>query len=433
LNLVATSEITPAIRKWQTYCAYKDVGDWLTRIPVDWKSLRFKQVAQLMYGDSLPNDGREEGDIPVYGSNGVVGYHSQANTLAPALIVGRKGSYGKVNFSEHPAYAIDTTYYIDRRTTEADLRWLYYTVVVLALDAYSEDSAIPGLSRDYVYSRLLPVPSIDEQGAIAAFLDHETAKIDALVAKKGRLIELLQEKRAALITHAVTKGLDPNVPMKGSDIEWLGEIPAQWTVIRMRHACSDIFLGLTSRVDYVGDGGFPLVRAVNISDGILDFSETRYISEEQHRDLTKYHRPKLNDVLLSKSGSIGTAALVETAQEFSIYESIFALRGRPELLKPKFLLYLVRSDICQRQYSASSVGMGVGHLNMSDIVNVRVALPTLSEQCAIAEYLDRETGKIDKMVAKVEEAIERLKEYRTALITAAVTGKIDVRDAELRE
>jgi len=181
-------------------------------------------------------------------------------------------------------------------------------------------------------------------------------------------------------------------------------------------------------VDYVDVGGFPLVRALNIATGKLDFSEARHISEQQHRQLTKYRRARRNDVLLSKSGSIGTCALVDTDQEFSIYESIFALRASPTMLLPKHLLYLLRSEISQAQYVASLVGMGVGHLNMSDVTEVYVPLPPISEQAGIAAYLDAEAAKVDALVAKVREGIQRLKEYRKSIVTATVTGKIDVRE-----
>ena len=126
--------------------------------------------------------------------------------------------------------------------------------------------------------------------------------------------------------------------MKDSGIELLGEIPTHWDVKKLKNACKEIFLGLTSKVDYVenGNDGVPLVRALNIAGGKLDFSAVRCISKKQHKELTKYRRAQRNDILLSKSGSIGTVAIVDTDQEFSIYESIFALRGNPKYLIPPF-------------------------------------------------------------------------------------------------
>ncbi len=220
------TELTPTASlsgKWKSYPDYKDSGvGWLGKIPAHWNTVCLKYLARLNYGDSLPADVRQVGEVPVFGSNGPVGFHSQPNTLRPVLIIGRKGSFGKINYSDQPCFAIDTTYYIDARNSRSDLRWLFYALLLLKLDAISEDSAIPGLSRELAHYQRLPSISLPEQRTIAAFLDRETAKINALIEKKERLIELLQEKRAALISHAVTKGLDPTVPMKDSGVEWIG-------------------------------------------------------------------------------------------------------------------------------------------------------------------------------------------------------------------
>ena len=180
---------------YSPYPAYKTSGvAWLSDIPAHWEAMRLKFVARLLYGDSLAADDREDGEFAVFGSNGQVGTHTRANTLAPALIIGRKGSFGKVNYSAQPCFAIDTTFLVDRRSTKADVRWLFYVLPLLGLDTISQDSAVPGLSREFAYEQWLPVPPLPEQRAIAAYLDRETARLDALVAKNERLIELLQEK-----------------------------------------------------------------------------------------------------------------------------------------------------------------------------------------------------------------------------------------------
>ncbi|XOB97558.1 restriction endonuclease subunit S [Deinococcota bacterium DY0809b] len=197
------------VRTGKPYPAYKDSGvEWLGNVPEGWEVVRLKRIARLAYGDSLPADKRSEGGITVFGSNGPVGHHDQTNTLVPVIIVGRKGSFGKVQYSFYPVYAIDTTFYIDSRHTEVDLRWLYYMLTQLELDRISRDSAVPGLDREEVYAKPAPLPPLPEQRAIAEYLDRETKKVDATIEKTKKSIELWEELRATLIADVVTGKLD---------------------------------------------------------------------------------------------------------------------------------------------------------------------------------------------------------------------------------
>lgn len=209
-DLPPPDAIDPAPRpRYPPYPAYKHSGvPWLGEIPAGWEVINLKYLARFIYGESLPGNMREGGTIPVYGSNGIVDRHTIANTLAPCLIIGRKGSYGKVNYSNTPCFAIDTTFYIDSRSTNADIRWLYYSLPLLGLDSFSQDSTIPGLSREYAYNQKMPFPPPPEQRAIAAYLDQETAKLDTLIAKVQHGIALLREYRTALISAAVTGAID---------------------------------------------------------------------------------------------------------------------------------------------------------------------------------------------------------------------------------
>ena len=202
------------------YPDYKDSGvEWLGEVPAHWECAQLKHQVRMRYGEALASEIREEGEIEVFGSNGPVGSHSTANTKAPAIVVGRKGSYGKIVWAKNGGFVIDTAYAIDADTTNANLRWVYFALQPLSLDSLSQDTGVPGLAREKAYAIPIALPPIIEQQTIAAFLDRETAKIDALIAEQQRLIELLKEKRQAVISLAVTKGLDPDAPMKDSGIK----------------------------------------------------------------------------------------------------------------------------------------------------------------------------------------------------------------------
>jgi type I restriction enzyme S subunit len=158
-----------------------------------WALVQLRHIASLAYGSSLAEHDREDGPVQVYGSNGPIGTHSFANTRGPVIVVGRKGSFGKLQYCKDPVFAIDTTYFVDATKTQCDLRWLYYAMHSLRLDHLSEDVGVPGLSREHAYAQRLRLPPASSQRAIADYLDRETARIDRLVAAKRRMIELLEQ------------------------------------------------------------------------------------------------------------------------------------------------------------------------------------------------------------------------------------------------
>ncbi|HPO51756.1 MAG TPA: restriction endonuclease subunit S, partial [bacterium] len=191
------------------YPAYKDSGvPWLGKVPEHWEVRRLKNICRFVYGDALPNASRKDGSVPVYGSNGRVGFHSVPNAQAPCIVIGRKGSFGKVQYSDAPIFAIDTTFFVDGRFTSAHLRWLFFALGWLRLDEVSKDSAVPGLDRQDAYKRFLVVPPLPEQTAIVAYLDAQTARIDAAISATWREIELLREYRERLIADVVTGKVD---------------------------------------------------------------------------------------------------------------------------------------------------------------------------------------------------------------------------------
>ncbi len=198
---------------------------WLGDIPVNWQTRRLKYVTRFCYGNALPENKRISGETVAFGSNGPVGTSSISNTLAPAIIVGRKGSFGKVTYSERPAFAIDTTYFIDNRNTSNDLKWLYYLLQVIDLDKLSQDTGVPGLSRESAYQKVVPVPPFETQREIADALDLGTARIDQIIGRIEGVIRCLVEYQNRLISDVVTGKIDirESVANLPKDIEQLSD------------------------------------------------------------------------------------------------------------------------------------------------------------------------------------------------------------------
>ena len=415
-------------RRFRRYPEYKDSGvEWLGDIPAHWSALPIKRVCRLRYGESLAGDDRANGEVVVFGSNGPVGTHDSANAGAPCLIVGRKGSFGKVNYSADAVFAIDTTFVIDARYTQADLRWMYYTLQCARLDTISKDSAIPGLDREDAYARVIAMGPIHEQRAIAAFLDRETAKIDGLVARKERLIELLQEKHTALITRAVTRGLDPNVPTKDSGVEWLGEIPAHWHLRPLKRVSPEITVGVVVNPStYVRAEGVPFLYGSDIHEGHIVSDGARRMSEEDSKSLSKSCL-RARDLVCVRVGAPGVTAVVPPQLAGANCASVLIVR-RGDFFDSQWLCYAMNSRLVRYQVELVQYGAAQEQFNVAHAVAFFVPLAPRAEQRAITAFLDRETAKIDALIAKIRQAIHHLKEFRTALISAAVTGKIDVRE-----
>ncbi len=308
-------------------------------------------------------------------------------------------------------------------------RYLFYFLlsepVINIANSFAYGTKMPRVNWDQIANLPVPIASIAEQQAIANFLDRETAVIDTLITKKRELIKRLQEKRIALISHAVTKGLDPTAPMKDSGVEWLGEIPAHWMVKRLKFF-SEIVLGKMLTTEDKGRYFLkPYLRAKNLNWLIVDVNDVKemWFSE---RELVLY-RLKKDDLLVSEGGEVGRTCIWDNElDECYIQNSVNRVRLNPQN-QPRYFLYQLYVAGQKGHFNAIVNQVSIAHLTKEKLAEVAFANPPLIEQQAIANFLDQETSAIDTLIGKVKKAINRLKEYRTALISAAVTGKIDVR------
>jgi type I restriction enzyme, S subunit len=292
-----------------------------------------------------------------------------------------------------------------------------------------------GLPKSAIGDAWLPLPPVREQHAIADFLSAATAKIDRLVQGKGALIEKLREKRAALISQTVARGLPPDAAraaglsphpkLKRSGIDWIGNIPEHWEVAQLRRKWT--ILDCKHRTVQFVDDGIPVASIGAVQRFQVDLSNAKFTTEAEFLLMIEGgRRPRVGDIIYSRNATVGAAALVSFDERFCMGQDVCLIRSAQVI--DRYTLYLLKSSILAEQLEAVMIGSTFRRINVGEIKKFWVCVPPRSEQALIISFLDGETDRLDRMIAKVEEAIARLQEYRTALITAAVTGKIDLRE-----
>lgn len=445
-----------ADRRYRRYPAYKDSGvPWLGEIPATWSLKRLKRVAEFRGGGTPAKENVEfwRGDIPWVSPKDMKvsrvvetedritaqAVRESATKLVPAgsvLVVVRSGIL--IHSIPVAVAGCQVTLNQDLKavmpTSEVAADYLMYLISgmqrELLMEWKREGATVESLELDLIAATPMPLPPVREQRAIAAFLDRETTRIDELVAKKQRLIELLQEQRTALITRAVTKGLDPKVPMKDSGVEWLGEIPAHWQVKRLWHltpAQRRIMYGIVLPGPNVDDG-VPIVKGGDVSPQRLRLDR---LNRTTHEIESGYLRSRLRggDLVYAIRGSIGEVAIVPDELEGANLTQDAARISYTSATHGPWLVYALKSTAVFAQLEAGALGATIRGINIRDLKRASIAVPEIVEQRAIAHFLDRETERIDSLVAKVHEATDCLTELRSALITAAVTGGIDVQES----
>ena len=297
------------------------------------------------------------------------------------------------------------------------------------LNQYSISAAQPGLSVEIVGNLFIPFPPSVEQQTIATFLDRETAKIDTLIAEQETLLALLAEKRQATISHAVTKGLNPDAPMKDSGIPWLGEVPGHWEVTPFRY-CVDFMEGPGILATDFHDEGVPLLRVAGVQNHWASLEGCNYLDPEKVLVRWNHFRVQQGDLLISASASMGTVCEVGDEVVGSIpYTGIIRLRGIKGMMIKSFVRYVVVSSQFLTQIDLLKAGATIQHFGPTHLSQMLVARPSEKEQSEISRYLEAVLSRLDSLEAAAHSAIELLKERRSALIAAAVTGQIDVRGA----
>lgn len=404
------------------YPAYKHTGvEWLGPVPSHWEVLAIKRLASLQSGNGITAESiSDEGDYPVYGGNGIRGFTDAFTHDGVYPIIGRQGALcGNVNYSKGKFWASEHAV-VASPAHSLDARWLGETLRAMNLNQYSVSAAQPGLSVEVICNLLIPYPPHCEQQAIASFLNRETTKIDALIAEQQRLIELLQEKRQAVISHAVTKGMNPDAPMKDSGVEWLGQVPEHWGIGQSRRR-----FALRNERALEGDEQLTASQKYGIVRQ-ADFVEAegrRVVEVIKGAEILKH--VETGDFVISMRSFQGG---IEYSPYRGSISSAYVMLSPIKDVHPGFFRWLFKSSpYIQALQSTSNLVRDGQALRFSNFAQVDIPVIPLQEQIFIANFLDLQTAKIDAMIAEQQQLTELLQERRSALISSAVTGQIDVR------
>lgn len=419
------------------YPEYKDSGvEWLGEVPRHWEVKRLKHNLRLLTekterrsnpvalenieswsGRFLPTETEFEGEGIAF-EKGDILFGKLRPYLAKALLAETAGE------------AVGD-FHVMRPQAGVHARFAQYKILnrsfIDIVDGSTFGSKMPRASWEFVGSMALPTPPFLEQAAIATFLDHETAKIDALVAEQERLIELLKEKRQAVISHAVTKGLDPSVPMKDSGVEWLGEVPAHWEVSALKRHWS-VTDCKHETAEFVEEG-YPLASIREVQSRWVELEKAKRTTEHFYQLLIEGERnPQPGDLIFSRNATVGEVAQVHADHpQFAMGQDVVLLRRIEQQSSPDFLQLVLRSVVVVQQLALCMIGSTFKRINVEEIRSLVMAFPPPGEQKLIATRLLELTENFDELIAEGVLSIELLRERRTALISAAVTGQIDVR------
>ena len=412
--------------KYKRYDKYKETGvEWLKEIPVSWSILKFRFLYKSSMGSTiLASDLVNSGIIPVYSateSDKIFGYVNKSQVILnkdDLVIPARGNSIGNLMIvKEDVATSTQTTIYAKKLYNNInDVRFVFYYCKSLSNILFEyEVTAIPQITVSQVKNNLIAIPPLFEQKEITKYLDEKTSKIDLLLQKLGRQKELLVEKRSALINKAVTRGLNPDVKMKKTGIDWLSEVPKNWNIKKLKYSCKNLVdknnrLGLLPVIDLEHvvscEGRLSMNRKylpfVENSNGRLFF--------EKGCVLYGKLRPYLKKVIFANFGGY-------CSSEFFVLQTD-QVSG--------FLFYLCLSDIFNSLANSSAYGVKMPRTSWDIMGYLLFAFPEPFEQKQIANYLDKQTAKIDLLQSKTDRQIELLKEYRASLITSAVTGQIKI-------
>lgn len=438
------------IKCYEKYKQTKNI--WYPEVPSHWLLSKVKYVAKTIAGGTPSTDKSEywdNGDIPWLPSGklqncdittaekfiteeGLNNSSTKWIKSDTTLIALTGATCANIGFLRFQACANQSVVAIDEFPDKANSRFLFYMLISMRKQILTHQSggAQAGINDGNVKNLFLVVPPLNEQLKIAQYLDHQTVIIDQLIQQKERLIELLKEKRQAVINEAVTKGLNPNAKTKDSGIEWLGYINTDWKVKKIKH--TTFVKGRIGwqnlRADDFIDEGPHLVTGTDLDNGRINWEGCYRVDEERYL-ADPFIILEENDVLITKDGTIGKVALVRNKPEKATLNSgVFVTRPIKNDYLPEYFFWVLNSEVFSHFYDFNKSGSTIQHLYQNVFVEFSFAIPSMLEQERIVAYLNERSKYFEELTVNINNAILKIKEYRQSLISEVVTGKINVRD-----
>lgn len=429
---------------YPNYRNYKASGvEWLGEIPKDWKITKFRNLVSLYKGkapDELFDTQTTSNQVPYLSMDYLRGNTEDVKWVHPTsktklatnqdvLLLWDGSNAGEFILAKEGA--VSSTMALLNNTS---LNQEYFLHVCKTIEIDIKNATIgmgiPHVNGDYLKESLIPIPSMEEQTAIAAFLDRETTKIERLILEKQHLIDLLKEKRQANISHTVTKGLIPDAPMKDSGVEWLGLVPKHWKIQPLKSAASCNDDVLLEKTDPTYEILYVDISSVDAFNGIVS-KEVMLFSNAPSR---ARRLVKDGDVIISTVRTyLRAIASIKKPEVNLVVSTGFAVIRPRKGVVSNYLGYLLKTNFFIDTVISHSVGVSYPAINKSELISIKIPMPSTEEQISIAAFLDSTTHKIDALINEAQNAITLLHERRRALISAAVTGKIDVRKLSEKE
>ena len=426
--------------KYKPYPEYRDSGiNDFPAIPKHWIIGRAKYVTDNFDKFRIPlsaeERGSKQGEYPYYGASGIIDHVDDYLFEGETILYGEDGA-NLLARSTPLAFLADGKYWVNNhvhilRAKDQLNRYWVRSLNNIDITPPVSGSAQPKFTAETLgnLSVVYP-PNVIERVQIANFLDHETAKIDTLIEEQQSLIRLLKEKRQAVISHAVTKGLNPNAPMKDSGVEWLGEVPEHWTVTRAKFLFDSVTSGSRGWAEYYSEDGSLFFRIANLTGDTIEpklesiQNVNPSIGSEGERSQIKNE-----DLLISITADLGSVCVADNSVSGGYVSQHVALcRTGQKVANSRWLAYFVLSDCAKEQLLGSGYGGTKIQLSLEDIRELWIVQPPEDEQIDVTQFVDKQMDRYSELSREAENQIQFLQERRTALISAAVTGKIDVRD-----